>query len=257
MSDTLDELPELPDLPTEIAPDIAAGNGKAGDELECPDCDFVAKPGPMARMSLGRHRKWKHNTPGKTAGPKKAAPKAKKESAPKVASAPVRSARRSAARLLVPVWNVVAGAVPGRAGAVMAWEAPAAGPVLDKALAGTIVDRILLQRLAREEDKWGDVFSLAILPVVGMMVDSGAYANSPEPLKATIQAMAESAIIDMLGATLAAEAERKRKLASLASKARDAGMEGLEEAVNGIMVALFAPAPEPSPTSGEPSPAPV
>jgi len=143
-------------------------------------------------------------------------------------------------------WNVVAGFVPGRAGGIMAWEGPAAGLLLDQALAGTFVDRQLLQPIGRAEDKWSGVSALVVLPLIGAALDGG-MPPSPFMVEA-----AEDAFIAVAEAILAAEAERKRQIDAIDRRAREAGhAEGMAEARAEFMTALFG-RPDPEAVFSEP-----
>ncbi|HUO47995.1 MAG TPA: hypothetical protein VMU09_04095 [Acidimicrobiales bacterium] len=51
-------------------------------------------------------------------------------------------------------------------GRMLQYQAPAAGLILDKAVAGTLVDRVALQPLARGRDKWEDAAFLVAGPLV-------------------------------------------------------------------------------------------
>lgn len=249
---------ELPALPApELPPDVGAAT--SSPELHCPDCDFEAKPGVMARAQLANHRR-KHKTNGAPAAKAQGARKAPaKERAPRVAAPPApRSGRRSAAKFLTPLWTAVAAATPGRAGALMMWEAPAAGPILDKLAAGSIFDRLLLQRMAKEEDRWGDLLSLLTLPAIGMTVDSGTFHQLPPVLQNAIAGIAEDSIVRMLGQVLEDQERRAKEIDRLEKKARDAGIpDGLRAEVERLLAVLFAPPPQPAAPQQAPQYGPV
>lgn len=222
-------------------PDVSAS--PAADGLECPECAKTFA-GAMAAARLGRHRRFAHGVQAigrPKAKPKAKGPAAKAPSSPKprpAATGAPAKARKSVAGLLGPVWSFLGSTmVPGKAGAIMAWEGPAAGPVLDKAIAGSFVDKLVLQRLAGNADRWHDVGSLMVLPVVALAIErQPELAHNP-----MLRGVAEDAIIRMLDTQLDAEIADKRQVEKLEAKARSAGYEGVAEKVSLMMALLFGP----------------
>lgn len=231
----------------ERPPDLASTDGQA-DDLACPDCEWAPKatwPRGIRSAHLTRHRVAKHNYVVDRSKPKPTA-KAGAERSPKVtppktaAPAPARRPRKSAAKWLSMTWGLGSGFVPGRGGGIMAWETPAAGAVLDRALAGTIVDRVVLQRVAAEEDRWGDLANLVMLPLIGVILDRApAAAGNP-----FIRGFAQAAISDMIEAQLDAELAALRELERLNKKAQAVGRSDVAAAVSEVMGALFGDHPE-------------
>ena len=104
----------------------------------------------------------------------KKAPAAKKAPAPKKESAPRptperKTPRKDGSAIMGGAWEIAAELfVPNvsRAAAVaMAWQAEAAGPVLDKAVAGTFVDKAVVQKIAGKGGDAKDLGSLLVLPL--------------------------------------------------------------------------------------------
>lgn len=57
-------------------------------------------------------------------------------------------------------------------GRMIQYQAPAAGVIIDRAVAGTMLDRILVQPIARRKDEYEDVFYLAAPPIMIYMVQA-------------------------------------------------------------------------------------
>ncbi|HLI23354.1 MAG TPA: hypothetical protein VKU91_00240 [Acidimicrobiales bacterium] len=58
------------------------------------------------------------------------------------------------------------------AGRIMAYQAPAAGDILDRAVAGTIVDRVIVQPLWQSKEKWEPAFYLLAPPLLCIRIQS-------------------------------------------------------------------------------------
>jgi hypothetical protein len=162
----------------EVAPKVSA------PEPSAVTCNFCAQTfeGPARWFQRGRHEKDKHRDqwmaakagakPKKSTAKKATAKAAPKPKAPTV-KGPVTNARRipageSISRNLARVAKMVTQADPilGRA---LTFSAPATGSAVDEVVAGTFVDRVVIQRFAGAADKWekfGGVIAFPILVAV-------------------------------------------------------------------------------------------
>ncbi len=247
MTDTANGLAVL-DRP----PDVS---GPSSDGLICPEpnCSYVAPGGPMAAARLGVHRRAKHGVIGANEKKAKGSAKAKApakapaaKAAPSTASsttAPARQKRHSLAGTLGSAWGFLAGTFgPGRPGFVMAWAAPAAGPVLDNAVAGTSLDRRLLQRLAGGSERWSDLGSLLVLPMVAALVEKQPAArDNPQVLEVATQA-----ILRIVDRQLDADIAHNIELERLERKAREAGRDDLRSTIDDLLALLFGMPTQPA-----------
>ena len=129
---------------------------------------------------LGLHRWNAHRLRAPKAAPKarrapaKAAPAAKKESAPKVA--PERKTpRKEAAGIWGTAWQIAAELfvpkVSPAAAVAMTWQSDAAGPILDKAFAGSFVDKAIVQKVAGKGGDYAELASFVGLPMSMMLFE--------------------------------------------------------------------------------------
>ena len=179
---------------------------------------------------------------GKKEEPKKAEPKKETRGRPKK--------RTSVKSELGMVWKMAANfvaAVNAPTAKAVVLEAPIAGQILDDAVAGTVIDRWLIQPFAGASDKYGPLVLLIGFPAAVYIADT-----HPEhrPMvedyvrKAIVQIMVSTA--DEMRATAQAEAHASEQLAELGS----AGITA-----DGLMSWLFeenaeAPAEEPVTVDG-------
>lgn len=162
---------------TEVAPKVAAPE-PAG--ATCHFCSQVFE-GPARWFSRGRHEKEKHHDEwiASKAGtkPKKTAKKATAKAGPKpkgpVIKGTVTNAKRipageSISRNLARVAKMI-GQADAPLGRALTFSAPATGTAVDDIVAGTFVDRVVIQRFAGAADKWekfGGVIAFPILIAV-------------------------------------------------------------------------------------------
>lgn len=161
----------------------------------CPDCGASFK-GPLRNAALGRHRSSKHGIKGQSdRNTRRTAPKsgqrrprrngtARPASSPTAgaASVPSRSRRRPLGQGIADVIEKVAqmaGNVNPATGNALVFAAPALGNSVDGVVAGTFVDKRLLQPAAAGSEKWGKLAGAAGLP---MMV----FAISMQPALAVV-----------------------------------------------------------------------
>jgi hypothetical protein len=157
------------------------------------------------------------------------------------------------------------------AGRMMALQAPAAGLVIDRALDGTLVDKILVQPLWRTKDQWEDVFYVAAPPLLLVMIQNarmraGAALEAGETETAArlegwarAQSMAlEQILRSSLLRIAPAMAEAKARAEAEDRIIRDAfpDLEGDDDPVAALLSDLFAPPPwaglEPEPQEAQP-----
>lgn len=171
VQDTLDELTST----QETAPKAAEPSPASATCHFCPE----SFEGPARWFLRGRHEKDKHHEQwlAAKAGVKpKAKPKAKaqpKPKAPTVKSQVITGKKRipaagAIARNLGRAAKLVEG-IDGPLGRALQFSAPATGTAVDEIVAGTVVDRVVIQRFAGAADKWerfGGVIAFPILIAV-------------------------------------------------------------------------------------------
>lgn len=117
-------------------------------------------------------------------------------------------------------------------GRILTWQAPVAGPMLDKAVKGTIIDKAL-QPLARAEAKGAAVGALLLPPLL-----VGAIERRPElyPMLAPILKMALSQFLVEMAPVVK---RQKADEAKQAEAMRDLGLDGTT--LDELVESLFAP----------------
>jgi len=198
---------------TEEMPDFA--EPEAVEALECPKCGKTFGN----RAGLGSHKVFckgvapddVSSSDGKgtsTTLPKGTPPKAKPS-----------GKRHDTAPILGPLYGALARFVPSPAAQrAIAWQAPGAGRALDQALAGSFVDRLLLQKAASAQDKYTPLMSLVGLPVML------ALCEKNPALFPVLHGQMRSAISYSIEAALDAAAEEKKRQDKLREKAEALGM---------------------------------
>jgi hypothetical protein len=142
----------------------------------CPECGTTFD-GDWRNQKLGVHRFKSHGVRSKTSGAakKRKAPAAKKKvpvkqqaKAKLLAPVPAGTRRKPASdiirRIFVTVAKGIAPIDPPVA-ACLQFEAAAAGVALDKLVAGTFVDRMVVQKIANASEKWEEASSVVTLPL--------------------------------------------------------------------------------------------
>ncbi len=158
----------------EVAPKAPAA------EPNVTTCHFCSQTfeGPARWFQRGRHEKEKHHDEWTAAKagvkPKAAAKKVATERKPKaqVAKGPVTSpgkkripAGESISRNLARVAKMIAQA-DAPLGRALTFSAPATGTAVDELVAGTVVDRMVIQRFAGVADKWEKVGGVIAFPIM-------------------------------------------------------------------------------------------
>jgi hypothetical protein len=120
----------------------------------------------------------------KAAAAKKAAPR--KEAAPR--PTPERKTpRKDGSGICGGAWEIAAElfvpSVSPAAAVAMAWQAEAAGPVLDKAVAGTVVDKVVVQRIAGKGEDARDLGALLFLPLAMMAFERNPALAANERIR--------------------------------------------------------------------------
>jgi hypothetical protein len=96
-------------------------------------------------------------------------------------------------------------------GAMIGFEAPVLGPELDKAFAGTRVDKYVLQPLAGGWDKFETVGSLVMAPVLVGYIERLEEGDPRLPfLRGMLRMCIEPMLLDMLRAMQKAKAEEAK-----------------------------------------------
>lgn len=187
----------------------------------CPECGATFE-GKMRNARLGRHRLTRHGIAGSSKGSKaakkttkKAAPAGKKPITAKAKEAlatpvPV-SKRKPAAEVISSFFGIgskVVGVVDPPVGASLRFVAPAAGDAIDSVVAGSFVDRHVLQKMVSASDKWERFGAVMGLPVM-----IGIVTRSPVLFPALEEAMVAAVEEVMIASvpTLRRRHERQRK----------------------------------------------
>lgn len=221
-------------VPEELAPNVGPGEGF--------DCDLCGKKfqkeyllkahkfGPFSKHKLNRDGSPTKSTP-KAVKPDKVEPRGSALSKPALRKGP----RRSGERVLGMVWslasNVFVPRVSPRASMVMQWQSAAAGPALDELVAGTFIDKMIVQRIAGEGDRYRNATALLSLPLlVAVAENQPAIAAQP-----VFMEMARRAIRVNYEAILDAQIKEREEEARFEAKAEAAGLE-LYIQVNGERV---------------------
>lgn len=153
------------DLPEEISP--AAGlELKSGVADTCPECDLEVNARTQGGLNraLARHRSVKHGIKG--------AQKAAKEKPPKASvstEVDAKPRRKNGSEILALVASGLGSLVSitsPAAGLALKLEAPLVGPAADKAISGTVVDRLVLQRALAAKGKFDAIGPLIAFPVL-------------------------------------------------------------------------------------------
>jgi hypothetical protein len=244
---------------SQAAPGAAEGPGDAG-QPESPPIDAERAPRPSRPSLLGRLRD--RARPGK-------APKAARSTARPRASS---RSRISVASDLAGLWYGLGSRLEATphfpAGRMMAIQSPAAGLVLDRALEGTIVDRLIVQPLWHSKDQWEDVFYLAAPPLLLMSMQN-ARIRGMAALEAGDQEQAERidkwirvqglALESMLRSSLIKlapmieEARRRSEEEDQAIRQAFPDLDAGEDPVQALLSQLFgAPAGSPPQSTEEP-----
>ena len=161
--------------PNEVAPAAKAEAGPAGASTRCRYCaeDF---DGGFRFAKRGMHEKKEHRTEWEAArqpGAKKVAraKKATKKAAPakKPATRITPAKRISAADSIATNVGRVAkllGGLDAPLSRALVFSAPATGQAVDELVAGTVVDKLVVQRIAAVSDKWERLGGVIAFPVL-------------------------------------------------------------------------------------------
>lgn len=170
-------------------------------------------------------------------------------------------ARSSGAELLSGAWGLLGmGLIRTGAdvpvGRCLQFQAPAAGEILDKALAGTLVDRALIQPIAARADDAEAVAALVGLPLLVF-----AFERASEELRPVLEPLLVEALRAHLAAMVPVMKKKQAKERELAKVVDDLRAEGLvpegtadvDDAIQAMYGAIFQPAEEPAPPEYEPA----
>lgn len=147
------------------------------------------------------------------------------------------------------LWTLGA-TVAGRAGdvpvaRVLGVQTPVAGQALDRALAGTMLDRII-QPLAADADKYSELASLVSFPMVVAMYER----NPSPPLEALLDLLIRRNLLAMADAIKVSKREAEH-MAEATAELASVGMEFGSDPVSEMKAWLFGvpvpPQPEPAP----------
>jgi hypothetical protein len=228
--------------PGEEAPDLGLDPGP-----ECPKCGRSFKN----TKGLGRHvtscKGATPVTPDLVTPPKPPlTPRQKRPALPP-------GKRQDASSVLGYVYSTVANFIPSApAQRAMQWQAPSAGRILDDAVAGTFIDKQIVQRIAGAGNKIEPVFNLLSLPIICYMIDK------QPALGQMLYPVARKVMEGNLASILKQMKRDKDERLSLEAEARAVGLEWEQEMtdpetgkvvkvdiIDSVLSQLFQTAPEP------------
>lgn len=154
------------------------------------------------------------------------------------------------------------------AGRMMSLQAPAAGLVIDRALEGTVVDRLVVQPLWRTKDNWEEVFYVAGPPVLlisiqnarmramaaleeGDQAAAAKYERIATVQGGMLESLLRSSLIKMAPSMAEARARQEEEDVIIREAFPELGTG--EDPVKALLSELFAPPPwaGPQPTPQE------
>ena len=245
--------------PTNTAEDLLSAHEvvpkhlKAEPETEpCPYCDKTFKAGGFGRAHLANHIKYSHKdkAPLKKTPPAKPKPKLPKSAAlAKAVPEPKVKARKPAGEnlsLLVSggaQFAAKSGYVP-LANALM-FEAPAAGQAIDLAIAGTFVDRKIVQPLVGGAAKWEAIGAVLTLPVMVHLVS--VYPGLQAAFEPQLRRAAEEILI-LSVPTIRKKVERDRKVVDALAELGhlDPAIANDPDPIGSIIAGFYGPTEAPS-----------
>jgi hypothetical protein len=245
--------------PTDTAEDLLSAHEvvpkhlKAEPETEpCPYCDKTFKAGGFGRAHLANHIKYSHKdkAPLKKTPPAKPKPKLPKSAAvAKAVPEPKAKARKPAGEnlsLLVSggaQFAAKSGYVP-LANALM-FEAPAAGQAIDLAIAGTFVDRKIVQPLVGGAAKWEALGAVITLPVMVHLIS--IYPGLQSAFEPQLRRSAEEILI-LSVPTIRKKVERDRKVVDALAELGhlDPAIAADPDPIGSIIAGFYGPTEAPS-----------
>jgi hypothetical protein len=245
--------------PTDTAEDLLSAHEvvpkhlKTEPETEpCPYCDKTFKAGGFGRAHLANHIKYSHKdkAPLKKTPPAKGKPKLPKSAAlAKAVPEPKAKARKPAGEnlsLLVSggaQFAAKSGYVP-LANALM-FEAPAAGQAIDLAIAGTFVDRKIVQPLVGGAEKWEALGAVITLPVMVHLIS--VYPGLQSAFEPQLRRAAEEILI-LSVPTIRKKVERDRKVVDALAELGhlDAAIANDPDPIGSIIAGFYGPTEAPS-----------
>jgi len=245
--------------PTDTAEDLLSAHEvvpkhlKAEPETEsCPYCDKTFKAGGFGRAHLANHVKYSHKdeAPLKKTPPAKPKPKLPKSAAlAKAVPEPKAKARKPAGEnlsLLVSggaQFAAKSGYVP-LANALM-FEAPAAGQAIDLAIAGTFVDRKIVQPLVGGAEKWEALGAVITLPVMVHLIS--IYPGLQSAFEPQLRRAAEEILI-LSVPTIRKKVERDRKVVDALAELGhlDPAIAADPDPIGSIIAGFYGPTEAPS-----------
>lgn len=139
-------------------------------------------------------------------------------------------------------------------GRCLQFQAPAAGEILDHALAGSLLDRAIIQPIASRADD-----AEAIAALVGLPLLVFAYERATDELRPVLEPLLVEALRAHLTAMVPVMRKKQAKDRELAKVVDDLRGDGLlpegaetaDEAIQAMYTAIFQPAEEPAPPEYE------
>ena len=152
--------------------------------------------------------------------------------------------RESAADMLTLMWGgagayLVKSRVDVPVGRIMQFQAGLAGNQLDTLFANTVVDKLLLQPLAKAGDKAEGLGAILAGPIL-----IGIYERNPEVgplLEGLIRAAIETTIVESEPLIRKKNARNRRAAEAMASMASDMGIPKDVDPIDAILHMVFAP----------------
>lgn len=225
----------------ETAPKPAA---PAAKEYKCPHCDKVYARGldRVRRTNLANHIRHQHKDAA-PAKPKTSVKLPKAAAAVKAVPEPKAKARKPAGENLALLVSLGAQFF-ARSGYLplansLAFEAPAAGQAIDTALAGSVIDRKVIQPLAGGAEKWEAVGACLSLPVLVHMCT--VFPHLQGAFEPQMRRAAEEILV-LSVPTIRKKVERDRKLADALAELGhiDPTIAASADPVGDILAGFFA-----------------
>ena len=222
------------------------------ERVPCPYCDKDFRGGRWGKGPLASHVKYKHKDKpqiGKTPSAK-GKPKLPKSAAlAKAVPEPKAKARKPAGEnlsLLVSggaQFAAKSGYIP-LANALM-FEAPAAGQAIDLAIAGTFVDRKIVQPLVGGAEKWEALGAVITLPVMVHLIS--VYPGLQSAFEPQLRRAAEEILI-LSVPTIRKKVERDRKVVDALAELGhlDPAIANDPDPIGSIIGGFFGPTEAPS-----------
>ena len=190
------------------------------------DCHYCSETfeGPARFFRRGAHEKDKHHdqwiaakagVKPKKSTAKKAAPKPRPATGPVTGPKSKRIPASETISLALGMAGQAVAKVDGPMGRALVFSAPATGEAVDELVAGTVVDRMVIQKFAGAADKWEKVGGIIAFPVLIAVISRNPALFQP------LEGQLRAATVDVINAsipTLKKKAASEKKAAESLSE---------------------------------------